>query len=91
MRVNHGGHREEIKANFSVPSAPGAIGEAVLPTPRLTRIEFWAQTVGPWEVPVFTTINKIDRGGEKPGGGGFGRSKNRSVSKRAGRIGGRAA
>ncbi len=39
----------------------------------------------------WATVNKIDRGGEKPGGGGYGRSKNRSVYKRAGQIGGRAS
>jgi hypothetical protein len=39
----------------------------------------------------WATVNKIDRGGEKPGGGGYGLSKNRSVYTRAGKIGGRAA
>ena len=35
----------------------------------------------------WATVNKIDRGGEKPGGGGYGQSKNRSVYTRAGKIG----
>src|SRR5688500_14014627 len=39
----------------------------------------------------WATVNKIDHGGEKPGGGGYGKSDDRSVYKNAGRKGGRAA
>ena len=39
----------------------------------------------------WATVNKVHHGGEKPGGGGHGRSDDRSVYKRAGDKGGRAA
>jgi len=39
----------------------------------------------------WATVNKIHKGGEKPGGSGYGKSENRSVYKTAGKKGGRAA
>ena len=46
---------------------------------------------GEAERRAWATVNKIDHGGDKPGGGGYGKSENRSVYKEAGRKGGRAA
>ena len=37
----------------------------------------------------WATVNKIHKGGEKPGGGGYGKSENRSVYKTAGKKGAR--
>lgn len=39
----------------------------------------------------WATVNKMDRGGEKPGGSGYGKSKNMSPARKGGRLGGRAA
>ena len=39
----------------------------------------------------WATVNKIHHGGEKPGGGGYGRHDDRSVYHRAGEKGGQAA
>ena len=39
----------------------------------------------------WATVNKIHKGGEKPGGGGYGKPENRSVYKKGGKKGGRAA
>ena len=39
----------------------------------------------------WATVNKIHHGGEKPGGGGYGRSDDKSVYHRAGVKGGQAA
>jgi hypothetical protein len=46
---------------------------------------------GEAERRAWATVNKIDHGGDKPGGGGYGKSENRSVYKNAGRKGGAAA
>jgi len=39
----------------------------------------------------WATVNKIHKGGEKPGGGGYGKPEDRSVYTNAGEKGGRAA
>ena|SRR5688572_32556237 len=39
----------------------------------------------------WATVNKIDHGGDKPGGGGYGKSEDRSVYRKAGEKGGAAA
>src|SRR5687767_5020417 len=39
----------------------------------------------------WATVNKTHRGGEKPGGGGFGKPENRAPSRKGGKLGGRAA
>lgn len=39
----------------------------------------------------WATVNKIHKGGEKPGGGGYGKPEDRSVYHRAGKIGGKAS
>jgi hypothetical protein len=39
----------------------------------------------------WATVNKIHGGGEKPGGGGYGKAENRSVYESGGKKGGRAA
>ena len=39
----------------------------------------------------WATVNAIHRGGEKPGGGGHGKSENKEPVKRGGRKGGNAA
>ena len=39
----------------------------------------------------WATVNKIHKGGEKPGGGGYGKPEDRSVYKKAGKKGGSAA
>ena len=39
----------------------------------------------------WATVNKTDRGGEKPGGSGFGRSKNPEPARRGGRKGAAAS
>src|SRR6476620_10204734 len=36
----------------------------------------------------WATVNKIHKGGEKPGGGGYGKPEDRSVYHKAGMIGG---
>jgi hypothetical protein len=36
------------------------------------------------------TVNKIHKGGEKPGGGGYGKSEDKSVYRKGGQKGGRA-
>jgi hypothetical protein len=38
----------------------------------------------------WATVNKIHKGGEKPGGGGRGKPEDRSVYRKGGRMGGRA-
>ena len=39
----------------------------------------------------WATVNKIHKGGEKPGGGGYGKSEDHSPNRKGGRLGGRAA
>jgi len=39
----------------------------------------------------WATVNAVHRGGEKPGGGGYGKPENREPMRRGGRKGGRAA
>src|SRR3954453_20026038 len=39
----------------------------------------------------WATVNKIHKGGEKPGGGGYGKPEDRSVYHNAGKKGGAAA
>ena len=39
----------------------------------------------------WATVNKIHKGGEKPGGGGYGKPEDRSVYHKAGKMGGAAA
>ena len=39
----------------------------------------------------WATVNKVHKGGEKPGGGGFGRGEDHSPMRKGGKIGGRAA
>jgi hypothetical protein len=39
----------------------------------------------------WATVNAIHRGGEKPGGGGYGKAENREPYHKGGRSGGRAA
>ena len=39
----------------------------------------------------WATVNKIHKGGEKPGGGGYGKPEDRSVYHRGGQKGGQAA
>jgi plasmid stabilization system protein ParE len=39
----------------------------------------------------WATVNKESRGGEKPGGGGYGKPENRSASRKGGKLGGQAA
>ena len=46
---------------------------------------------GEAERRAWASVNKIHGGGEKPGGGGYGRAENRSVYKRGGEKGGQAA
>jgi hypothetical protein len=46
---------------------------------------------GEAERRAWATVNKIHKGGEKPGGGGYGKPEDRSVYKRAGEKGGAAA
>ena len=43
------------------------------------------------ESRAWATVNKIDHGGEKPGGGGYGKKDDVSVYKKAGKKGGEAA
>jgi len=38
----------------------------------------------------WATVNKTHKGGEKPGGGGYGKPEDRSPSRKGGRLGGRA-
>src|SRR3954466_13593536 len=39
----------------------------------------------------WATVNKIHKGGEKPGGGGFGKPEDHSPNRKGGRLGGQAA
>jgi len=39
----------------------------------------------------WATVNKIHKGGKKPGGGGYGKPEDRSVYRRGGKKGGAAA
>ncbi len=39
----------------------------------------------------WATVNKIHKGGEKPGGGGHGKPEDRSPSRKGGKKGGRAS
>jgi hypothetical protein len=39
----------------------------------------------------WATVNKVHKGGEKPGGGGYGKPEDRSPMHKGGRIGGRAS
>ena len=39
----------------------------------------------------WATVNKVHKGGEKPGGGGYGKSEDHSPMHKGGRIGGRAS
>jgi hypothetical protein len=39
----------------------------------------------------WATVNKVHKGGEKPGGGGFGKAEDHSPMRNGGKLGGRAA
>src|SRR5687767_8325543 len=39
----------------------------------------------------WATVNKTDRGGEKPGGSGYGKPKNPAPARKGGKLGGRAS
>src|SRR6478672_11142298 len=39
----------------------------------------------------WATVNKTDHGGEKPGGGGYGKGKDHSPARKGGRLGGKAS
>jgi len=39
----------------------------------------------------WATVNKTHKGGEKPGGGGYGKPEDRSPARKGGKLGGRAA
>ena len=39
----------------------------------------------------WATVNKMDRGGEKPGGSGYGKPKNMAPARKGGKLGGRAS
>lgn len=39
----------------------------------------------------WATVNKVHKGGERPGGGGYGKSEDHSPMRKGGRKGGRAA
>ena len=39
----------------------------------------------------WATVNKVHKGGEKPGGGGFGKPKDHAPMRKGGKLGGRAA
>ena len=39
----------------------------------------------------WATVNKESGGGEKPGGGGYGKPESRSASRKGGKLGGRAS
>jgi hypothetical protein len=39
----------------------------------------------------WATVNKVHKGGEKPGGGGLGKTENHSPMRKGGRLGGRAS
>ena len=39
----------------------------------------------------WATVNKMDRGGEKPGGSGYGKPKDMSPARKGGKLGGRAS
>jgi hypothetical protein len=39
----------------------------------------------------WATVNKIDQGGEKPGGSGYGKGKDLSPARKGGKLGGRAS
>ncbi len=38
----------------------------------------------------WATVNKVHKGGEKPGGGGYGKPEDHSPMKKGGKLGGRA-
>ena len=38
----------------------------------------------------WATVNKVHKGGEKPGGGGYGKPENHAPMRKGGRIGGRS-
>ena len=46
---------------------------------------------GEAERRAWATVNKISHGGEKPGGGGYGKGENRDPSRKGGRLGGKAS
>jgi hypothetical protein len=46
---------------------------------------------GEAERRAWATVNKMDHGGRKPGGGGVGKTTNKSPAKKGGRLGGQAA
>jgi hypothetical protein len=39
----------------------------------------------------WATVNKVHKGGEKPGGGGYGKPEDKSPSRKGGRLGGEAS
>jgi hypothetical protein len=39
----------------------------------------------------WATVNKVHKGGEKPGGGGFGKPEDRSPMRKGGKLGGAAS
>src|SRR5438477_13016369 len=39
----------------------------------------------------WATVNKVHKGGEKPGGGGYGKPEDHSPMRKGGKLGGRAA
>src|SRR5437899_9672828 len=39
----------------------------------------------------WATVNKVHKGGEKPGGGGFGKPEDHAPMRKGGKLGGRAA
>ena len=45
---------------------------------------------GEAERRAWATVNKVHKGGEKPGGGGYGRKEDHSPMRKGGRLGGRA-
>jgi hypothetical protein len=47
--------------------------------------------VGEAKRRAWATVNKMDRGGEKPGGSGYGRPKNMAPARKGGRLGGEAS
>jgi hypothetical protein len=42
------------------------------------------------EKRAWATVNKVHKGGEKPGGGGYGKPEDHSPMKKGGRMGGRS-
>ena len=39
----------------------------------------------------WATVNKVHKGGEKPGGGGYGKAEDHSPMRKGGKLGGKAA